>query len=115
MKYLIGLTVLCFILLCGSPVIVGAATPTPTLRPIPPTPTPAYLYFRPTPTLWSFPPVDGNLNISFDNSTSADVAINTWRWLNKDHLLDLFSTGALLIVVLGLLLKIASNSTKEVG
>jgi len=104
----------------ATPVSAATPTPTPTLRPVPATPTSSYLYFRATPTPWSIsdPPEDQQINIQSiaDVNQAADIAINTWRWVNRDHLLDMITSMMVAAITFGLLLNIARRSTKvQVG
>jgi len=105
----------CLIILCAAPVMTTEAqspTATPTLLPIQPTATGVYQYLRPTPTMWHYgTPVAMNLNI--DSGQLADEAINLYNYANRDHVIDLIGTGALVLIVVGLLINTINRHTKD--
>jgi len=117
MKWLALCSVLALLLFFPGAVHAADPTPTPTLRPIPPTPTSAFLYFRNTPTPWAIGtvPPEFNLNVALDSAEVADTAINAYRWINSDHLLDMITTGMLAAVTFGLLLSTIRRGTKNQG
>jgi hypothetical protein len=88
-------------------------TPTPTLKPIAPSPTTSYLYLRPTPTPFNITIIDYGINLSSDAGPVADNAINVYRAINHDHVIDFVMLGMVIIVVLIYLVKFIARSVKD--
>lgn len=107
------LVLISLILLSVSVIPARAATPTPTLRPIPPTPTSAYIYLRPTPTALTIniSPLDVPFNT--DAGGLSDLAINMYRYINRDHAVDFIGSGLLAVFAVGFIIKLAGRSTQD--
>lgn len=95
-----GVLLVIMLLGASTPQSVSAATPTPTatLRAIQPTATSLYLYLRGTPTPLTLSDIPFNPVIS-DIDKSADLAINVYKALNSNGLVDFTA----FILVLGML------------
>jgi len=103
---------LCLALLFAAPALAQGPTATPTLLPIQPTNTSVYQYLRPTPTMWIYgTPVNMGLNI--DSGQLADEAINLYNYANRDHIVDLLATGALVLIVVGMLINTINRHTRD--
>jgi hypothetical protein len=111
--FLIALLFALLLLISPQALHALAATPTPTLRPIPPTPTSAYIYLRPTPTALTIniSPLDVPFNT--DAGGLSDLAINMYRYVNRDHVVDFIGSGLLAVFAVGFIIKLAGRSTKD--
>jgi len=104
--------VVCLVLICSAPALAQSPTATPTLLPIQPTQTGVYQYLRPTPTMWHYgTPIPLSLNIN--SGQLADEAINLYNYANRDHVIDLIGTGALVLIVVGLLINTINRHTRD--
>lgn len=113
---LFALTLLLILTIPGAALAQGpTATPTPTLRPIPSTPTSVYLYLRPTPTLLTVVPSGIVINFETDPTLVADLTINMYRYFNKDHMIDLLASIMLAFVAVGILIKLIGRNTQTSG
>lgn len=116
-KYVLAAGALLFLILClaGSPERISAATPTPTetLRPVLPTATSSTLYLRPTPTPFIVYPAGYSLQFIGDPGEMADSSINFYRFMNRDHLIDLMASFALALTGISLLIKAIRSSTEN--
>jgi len=113
-KYAV-VTLLLFIFIAGvDPALADppTATPTPTLLPIHPTATSVYLYLRPTPTPLTIELSDYHMDLSTDAGGLADLAINVYRAINRDHLVDFAMFLMAVIVVVLYLVRLISRYTK---
>lgn len=114
MKYLLSITAMLIIILMGTiSVSAQGPTATPTLRPIPPSPTSAYLYLRPTPTPLTINVNPANFPIQTDAGGLADLAINMYRYINRDHIVDFIGTGILVVVCVSYLVRMSGRTTRE--
>lgn len=100
------------------PAYAQAPTPTPTatLRPIQPTQTSVYLYLRPTPTPLNIVLQDYGFSTGSGQSAQiADNAINIYRSLNTNHIMDYAMFGVLLVVNIGYLVTFIGRTTRNKG
>lgn len=93
---------------------VSAATPTPsaTLKPIGATPTSIYIYLHATPTNLTVVPMNVTMDFQADPILTADLAINIYRYWNKDHLIDIIASAGLALFVVGLLIRFIGRTTR---
>lgn len=109
-------SILCFMLLIPS-AAAGAqgptATATPTLKPIPPSPTSPYLWLHESPTpLPSYVP--GPLaTLDTDSQVMADTAINVYRRINANHIIDFILLAFTVAVAVAFLVKWIRQSTRD--
>ncbi len=94
----------------SQPIKASTPTPSPTLQTIRPTATSIYLYLRPTPTLLNVP-IAPTLDLHLDPTLQADLIVNLYRWANRDHLFDFIGTAALVLIVVGLIIRMVTRNS----
>lgn len=88
--------------------------PTQTLAPIRPSPTSNMIYLRVTPTPLTINPSTYAIPIDLDAGPMADWAINMYRWINRDNLIDFIATAVTAFVGLAFMLKSMAKSTDDI-
>lgn len=96
------------------PAATSVPAATPTLKPILPTPTSGALYLHATPTPFVLPTLSVEwMPAHIDPNPTADLAINMYRWLNTDHMVDLAATAVLIIFGVRGLVRFAKTKGEE--
>jgi hypothetical protein len=116
MRYTILIAALLLFILIASaaPQTASAATPTPTatLKAIQPTPTSLYGYLRGTPTPLTLSTLDFNLNIAPEAGHMADQAINVYKAMNSNGLVDVVAFIFILGILVLYLVRMIASSTR---
>lgn len=94
----------------SSPIWASTPTPSPTLPALRPTATSIYLFLRPTPTMLTVP-IAPTLDLRLDPRLQADLTINLYRWANRDHLFDFIGTAAIVLTVVGLIIRMVARNS----